>query len=618
MLEPDSRILLLDALRPPSGYTLDLAVGTTYSLDLLALMIAPVAFAMFERQASDGSLIEDPIATLQALREHAARISIFCQAGQIAVPPEFRALLVYLEGSVHPVVPPDPTAIFHPKVWYLRFRERESDAVAYRLLCLSRNLTFDRSWDTILRLDGRPDGVEKWGELERFASSLVSMAEKTSPVSKERASAIRELGKQFAWAEWTLPDGFESVKFWPLGDDAVERWPFEGHRRPFLVVSPFVSSELLSRLTKASRGSILVTRPETLDSLGGNSTAHLLERLILSSDASSNGGEVSQSFESETAAESAERRLDGLHAKTYIADAGWKTHVWSGSANATDAAFNGNVEFLVELVGRKESCGIHATIGDRSDRLGLRKLLIPYDPVLPEPVDMTDAEKIGLRLERARRAIGGLRFTATCAGGEGGYWSLSLSGLTAATRLDGGVLEGVSTSIRPITLGKAATTLLEILPSGMEVEFNVSEAAVTPFFALTVAIEEMEIAFLVAAELVDPPPGRAERVLSSLLANRSDLIRFLLLLLGNVEDALAAFDGVPDGSKTKGNWLAGHASEALFEPLVHAFSRDPERLRDIERVMNELRRSAEGSSILPERWNEIWDPIADALEEMSL
>ena len=37
MLEPDQRRLLTDALRPPDGYTLDEAIGCTYSLDLIAL-----------------------------------------------------------------------------------------------------------------------------------------------------------------------------------------------------------------------------------------------------------------------------------------------------------------------------------------------------------------------------------------------------------------------------------------------------------------------------------------------------------------------------------------------------------------------------------------------------
>lgn len=79
MLAPDSRHLLLDALRPPPGYTLDLAVGTTFTLDLLSLMSTPVAFAMFDRQHQDGSSVNDPIAMLQGLREHASRISVFAR-----------------------------------------------------------------------------------------------------------------------------------------------------------------------------------------------------------------------------------------------------------------------------------------------------------------------------------------------------------------------------------------------------------------------------------------------------------------------------------------------------------------------------------------------------------
>ena len=156
MLEPDGRSLLLDALRPPAGHELDAAAGTTFSLDLVSLLTAPVAFAMFDRQRADGSPITDPIAMLQALRAHSERITLFHGAGQITAPPIDQRLIVYLEQSVYAVVPPNANAIFHPKVWFLRFRNTETDAISLRFLCLSRNLTPDRSWDTLLRLDGAP------------------------------------------------------------------------------------------------------------------------------------------------------------------------------------------------------------------------------------------------------------------------------------------------------------------------------------------------------------------------------------------------------------------------------------------------------------------------------
>ena len=170
MLDPEGRHLLLDALRPPPGFELDMAVGTTYTLDVYALLSAPVAFAMFDREADDGTPRADPIATLQALRRCASRITLFCQAGDIAVPRDYRALLVYLEQSIVPVVPPIPDAIFHPKVWFIRYRVPSTSATAYRLLCMSRNLTFDRSWDTILRLEGELSDV--WSITRNFARSL--------------------------------------------------------------------------------------------------------------------------------------------------------------------------------------------------------------------------------------------------------------------------------------------------------------------------------------------------------------------------------------------------------------------------------------------------------------
>ena len=61
MLEPNERQLLLDCLRPPDGYALDRAVGTTYSLDLYALLSVPVAFVF--RLETDGSFSVDDLVT---------------------------------------------------------------------------------------------------------------------------------------------------------------------------------------------------------------------------------------------------------------------------------------------------------------------------------------------------------------------------------------------------------------------------------------------------------------------------------------------------------------------------------------------------------------------------
>jgi hypothetical protein len=50
------------------------------------------------------------------------------------------------------MTPPNPDRVFHPKIWVIRFADARGRTL-HRFLCLSRNLTFERSWDTLLRLD---------------------------------------------------------------------------------------------------------------------------------------------------------------------------------------------------------------------------------------------------------------------------------------------------------------------------------------------------------------------------------------------------------------------------------------------------------------------------------
>ena len=81
MLAPDSRAVLLDLLRPPPGHELRHAVATTFTLDLSAALVPPLAFVARGLSASTNQ-----VSLLTAVRSISERIDIFCQAGQIAVP----------------------------------------------------------------------------------------------------------------------------------------------------------------------------------------------------------------------------------------------------------------------------------------------------------------------------------------------------------------------------------------------------------------------------------------------------------------------------------------------------------------------------------------------------
>src|ERR1044072_614620 len=120
MLEPHQRQHLLQALRPPEGYELSFAIGTTYSLDLMALLCVPLAFAQFDWEDDAGKPAADPLALLEALRRYSDRLHVFCQAGCMSVPSKGQLLFGYLENSIFQAQAPFG-GVFHPKVWALRF-----------------------------------------------------------------------------------------------------------------------------------------------------------------------------------------------------------------------------------------------------------------------------------------------------------------------------------------------------------------------------------------------------------------------------------------------------------------------------------------------------------------
>ncbi len=614
MLEPERRQPLTDALRPPPGYTFDCAVGTTFTLDLNALLLAPVAFAMFDVEADDGRPLANPVAVVEAVRRHAQRITVFAQAGEIRVPP-FRPALAYLESAVVPVRAPRPGGIFHPKIWVMRFVGGAADR--YRFLCLSRNLTFDRSWDTILRLDGTattaPD--ERSRPLAEFVAALPGLA--VAPVTDERRQAISDLAAGLASVAWgPLPDGLGFVRMCPIGHDGRRAWPFPADGWGRLVVSPFIGADFLADFLPAPRGHVVVSRPETLDALGQAALAQATRTCVLDADAEQ-AEAVSSATDDAPDADSA--ALRGLHAKLFVVDQPWWSRIWTGSANATRAAFDANVEFLVELRGRNTTHGVKSlTTSTGQGALGFGDLLTDHVPA-PEPVPESAAEVAEREMDTLARAIGSLRFTADVERLPDDLFRVRLFGAGSLRAIDDWAVSHdgpPALAIRPVSLGSGLAIEPRRDSERLAAEWDLSFAALTAFFVVDVApVADPAAAcsFLVRAELQGDPADRLDRILAAELRSPADLIRLVLLLLGRSD---AAFDDLAE-ALADGSWGGAARSEgtlgpnAVLEPLLRSLARAEERARldDIARVVAELERSAEGRALLPDGWRELWGAV---------
>ena len=413
MLEPDGRAALTEQLRPPSGFQLAHAVATTFTLDLTTALSIPLAFAAHRVRES-----RDPIAILDAVRRAADKIDVFAQAGQVFEPRVASDLFALLEPMIHPARAPRPNMLFHPKVWVLEYAD--GDARSYRMLCASRNLTNDRSWDLVVRLDGiaADEPTEQSAPLGAFVRALPAMA--VQPLAgASRGANHRTRESQWPGSSGNVRATCGSLRFHPYGIPGVTPEPlhelFDGMRHG--IISPFLSDDGIRRIIPPRSDSIVVlARREQLDRLDGR-TLERIDALIL--DDAANDDDVALEGDAGSGIGTAMTPLPqagalvGLHAKAYVLDRRTGSHLFIGSANATEAAFGGNVEMLVEFEGPQPKLGVAALLGEESR---LRALTIPFEP--DGNAEIPPDEVADHALEQALRSLAARRYFAHVVAGE--------------------------------------------------------------------------------------------------------------------------------------------------------------------------------------------------------
>lgn len=619
MLDPLDRRHILDALRPPAGYDVDAAIGTTYSLDLMTLLTVPLAFALFDWEDGTDQPGPDPLALLEATRRYAGRIHLFCQAGGTCIPKASSQLLYQLEDIVHEVRSRHDRGIFHPKMWFIRFAPTtKGDPVRYRVLCLSRNMTFDRSWDTMLALDGeltdRELAISANHPLGEFVRTLPSLM--TRPASEAVKKLVARMHQEIRRVRFDVPPGFHEMRFHPIGIDGNPDWFFPSRCNRIFAMSPFTDTQMINRIVKYSGGYCsLVSRFDQLVEIDPAVLSNCKEKVFYLHPHAD--GESSAEDE-----EAAPEALSGLHAKLFITEEGWDASVWTGSANATTAAFSRNVEFLVELVGKRSNCGVKAFLDGEDGKITFRSMLSEFTPA-DRPADKDpDARRVEELAEKVQRALVAASVTGridTLSGGD--KFDIELMTTEGKAGFPGG---DYTVRIWPINLPDRNAVDAMPLKQGERVTFaGVSFAALTSFFAFHVSAKvgthTHDVRFVLNIPMSGFPADRSERMLRSILQNKNQVLRLLILLLADANsDLLSRLDQMRHALKEDAGDGASSplGNLALLEPLLQTLDRHPKKLKRIAALVDDLRKTPDGEALLPAGFLSVWEPVWEVAQTL--
>jgi hypothetical protein len=133
--------------------------------------------------------------------------------------------------------------------------------------------------------------------------------------------------------------------------------------------------------------------------------------------------------------------------------------------------------------------------------------------------------------------------------------------------------------------------------------------AITAFVAFEVTVEQLSETFVLNLPLTGAPSDRRERLLHSFIKDRKRLLRFLFFLLA--EDAELA-DTMGSAMPGAGPGEAGDATRSnggFLESLLRTLHRSPARLDAIARLVADVRKQPDAEKLLPENFDDVWEPI---------
>ena len=574
MLQPANRFTLFDSLRPPQGFSFDACIATTYTLDLKALLALPGIFAMHR----DADVVNDrpPVEILHAIRRYASQITIFAQAGEIAVPPSTK-VFGFLEGSVIPVTAPK-NGVVHPKVWVLRFTNNETPTESVlRVIIASRNLTFDSSWDTIVRLDQSDTG----SSLEPLIGLFKGLSKQAvSTIDASHIERILSICDDLETAQFEIPAPFDFLSCHVLGLGQSES-PFPSSYDRSVVVSPFISSEFFTRVLP-SAVDLLVSREDQFQYVEAVTT--IKERCWF---------DDGSTFDEAQGPIGPAEPLRGLHAKIFGFESDNQATWFFGSANATGAAFRSNVEILLELSGPKNVIGIDQALGGEGDEAGISRLFRPFSGVDDSGSD--DENPLGFDL--LRREIASQTFSGQATETDNG-WCVTYSTAKPIVAPD-----GIDVFVFPTNDSQSRRQIP--LNTQLDQSFVSTLTDISGFLGIELRSSDGLCTFCVPAQLHGIPDERNSQLMKALIGNAERFLGYLVALLdeSSIDDSYGEL-GIGEGT---GTWRSSNSFDMppVLEKMIKAMRSDQVKLLDIASLVRDL----DTDGILPDGFIEVWTAV---------
>ncbi len=605
MLNPNNdRIDYGALLAPPIGFSLDFAVGTTYSLDLDALVGASLALGLGEETDSD--LMSNPVCLLEALRSVGDKVALFCEGGQIHMPHNPSELYILLEKMVFSVKTDKPRGkahypSFHPKFWLIRYIDDDGQYI-YRVIVLSRNLTFDRSWDVVYSMDGEVAEDEDTEnepvcDFLRYLIKHLPSDENGKEKAKEIRSLIKELPKV-----WFLPDEgerFTSFEFMPNGIKNTngeaycfgETALFTNRFDEVLIMSPFISAGIIKGFNERNHGSsgevrnTLFTRKMSLSKLKPEDVSSF--RVYTMKDAVVDG-------ETAISEENADIHQQDIHAKIYMTRKYADTSLYLGSLNASHNAIDGNIEFMIRLDTKNRYLNMDKLL----DSFFCGKEDGPDNPFviadITEDATTDDEDTTNLMNALIKEINRSGPFAEVVP--EENLYSIHVH-FGECDR------KGFKVEIKPLLSGR-------MLPLGSDIIFpNLDMMHLSEFYVLKVSSDDMSIERVLIIPTSGIPEGREKSVITNVVSNKECFYRYIAFLLGDnaIVSALETSNTSFGGGSANGHSSAN--LPALYEKMLQTAASNPSKFRGIEYLMKTI--SDDG--IIPEDFKQMYETFKKAV-----